>query len=89
MRTPTRYFPVTETVLAELDFDYYLAEHYHRPHLVQFETGAGFAHPGMSAATRRSETGRRRVVRLDPDDGLAFEPLDTYHYLESSDGDAG
>lgn len=77
-----RYFPVTETVLAELDFDYYLAGHYHGAHLVQFETGAGFAYPGTPAATRRSETGRRRVVRLDPDDGLAFEPLDTHHYLE-------
>jgi len=76
-----RYFPVTEELLTELNFDYYLAGHYHGPHQLQFATGAEFAYPGTPASTRTSETGRRRVVRLD-DDGLAFEPLDTFHYLE-------
>ena len=76
-----RYFPVTEELLTELNFDYYLAGHYHGPHQLQFDTGAEFAYPGTPASTRTSETGRRRVVRLD-DDGLAFEPLDTFHYLE-------
>lgn len=77
-----RYFPVTEELLAELGFDYYLAGHYHGPHLLQFDTGAEFAYPGTPASTRTSETGRRRVVKLDPGSGLEFEPLDTYHHLE-------
>jgi exonuclease SbcD len=76
-----RYFPVTEDLLAELGFDYYLAGHYHGPHHLQFDTGAEFAYPGTPAATRTSETGRRRVVRL-ADDGLTFESLDTFHHLE-------
>jgi DNA repair exonuclease SbcCD nuclease subunit len=76
-----RYFPVTEELLTELSFDYYLAGHYHGPHQLQFATGAEFAYPGTPASTRTSETGRRRVVRLD-DDGLAFEPLDTFHYIK-------
>lgn len=76
-----RYFPVTEELLTELGFDYYLAGHYHGPHQLQFDTGAEFAYPGTPASTRTSETGRRRVVRL-ADDGLNFESLDTIHYLE-------
>ena len=77
-----RYFPVTEAELVELGFDHYLAGHYHGPHLLQFDGGAQFAYPGTPAPTRASETGRRRVVRLDPGEGLSFEPLDTFHHLE-------
>lgn len=77
-----RYFPVNEEVLSELDFDYYLAGHYHGAHHLQFDTGAEFAYPGTPASIRTTETGRRRVVRLDPSDGISFEPLDTFHYLE-------
>ncbi|WP_152415874.1 metallophosphoesterase family protein [Halovivax asiaticus] len=76
-----RYFPVTEALLADLGFDYYLAGHYHGPHHLQFETGAEFAYPGTPASTRTSETGRRRVVRLEAAVGLAFEPIETYHHL--------
>lgn len=77
-----RYFPVTEELLSELDFDYYLAGHYHSQHQLQFDTGAGFAYSGTPASTRSSETGQRRVVTLDTESGLGFEPLDTFHYLE-------
>ncbi|QLD89031.1 metallophosphoesterase [Natronomonas salina] len=77
-----RYFPVTEALLVELGFDHYLAGHYHGPHLLQFEGGAEFAYPGTPASTRSSETGRRRVVRLETGEGLAFEPLESFHYLE-------
>ena len=77
-----RYFPVTEAELTELGFDYYLAGHYHGPHHLQFDGGAEFAYPGTPASTRTSETGRRRVVTLDPGAGIEFEPLDTVHHLE-------
>ena len=76
-----RYFPVSEEQLTALSFDYYLAGHYHGPHLLQFDTGGAFAYPGTPASTRRSETGQRRVVRLD-EHGLGFEPLETFHHLE-------
>lgn len=76
------YFPVTEELLSELNFDYYLAGHYHGAHHLQFDSGAEFAYPGTPASTRTSETGRRRVVRLDLGTGLTFEPVDTFHYLE-------
>ena len=78
-----RYFPVSKATLMELGFDYYLAGHYHQPHLLQFETGAAFAYPGTPASTRSSETGQRQVVRLDDDDGLSFESLETFHHLET------
>lgn len=78
-----RYFPVSEDLLADMDFDFYLAGHYHSAHLRQFDGGAEFAYPGTPASTRTSETDRRRVVTLDLDDGLDFEPLNTFHYLET------
>lgn len=78
-----RYFPVTKEMLTELGFDYYLAGHYHEPHLLQFDGGAEFAYPGTPASTRSSETGQRQVVLLDGDDGLSFESLETFHHLET------
>lgn len=77
-----RYFPVSEAELTALGFDYYLAGHYHGPHHLRFESDAEFAYPGTPAATRTAETGQRRVVHLDPDDGLSFTPLATAHYLQ-------
>lgn len=77
-----RYFQVTPEVLAELDFDYYLAGHYHVQRLRQFETGAEFAYPGPPASTTSAETGPRQTVGLAPTEGLTFEPLDTFHYLD-------
>jgi exonuclease SbcD len=76
-----RYFPVTEELLTELGFDYYLAGHYHSPHQVSFSDGSEFTYPGTPASTRTSETGQRRVSVLDPVDGISFEPLDTFHYV--------
>lgn len=75
-----RYFPVTAELLTELGFDYYLAGHYHSPHKVSFANGAEFTYPGTPASTRTSETGRRRVSLVDVDDGIDFEPLETFHY---------
>lgn len=79
-----RYFPVSEELLVDLGFDFYLAGHYHSPHRLQFEGGSELAYPGSPASTRRSETGQRGVVTLDLDSGLDFEPLDTFHYLETT-----
>jgi DNA repair exonuclease SbcCD nuclease subunit len=75
-----RYFPVTESQLAGLGFDYYLAGHYHGAHQRQFDTGAWFAYPGTPASTRQSETGRRQAVTLDTNAGLDFTPLETFHH---------
>lgn len=80
-----RYFPVTEEVLTELGFDYYLAGHYHSPHKVPLADGAEFAYPGTPASTRRSETGQRRVSILDPADGITLEALDSFHYVSRED----
>jgi len=45
------YFPVTERLLAELDFDAYLAGHYHAPHQLSLPNGAPFTYPGTPAST--------------------------------------
>jgi DNA repair exonuclease SbcCD nuclease subunit len=76
-----RYFPVTEELLSELEFDYYLAGHYHSPHLVSFSDGSEFTYPGTPASTKSSETGQRRVSILEPAGGINFEPLETFHYV--------
>ena len=75
-----RYFPVTEELLTELGFDYYLAGHYHSPHKVSFSDGAEFVYPGTPASTSTSETGQRRVATLDPSAGIDFETLASFHY---------
>lgn len=77
-----RYFPVTEELLAELGFDYYLAGHYHSAHKVPLSNGGEFTYPGTPASTSTSETGQRRVSVLKPDEGIVFETLDTHHYVE-------
>lgn len=76
-----RYFPVTEELLTELGFDYYLAGHYHSPHQVSFSNGSEFTYPGTPASTSTSETGQRRVSVLDLATGIDFETLDTFHYV--------
>lgn len=78
-----QYFPVTEGVLTELGFDYYLAGHYHSQHKVSFDDGSEFTYPGTPASTRSSETGRRQVAFLDPEDGISFETLHTFHYAST------
>ncbi len=77
-----RYFPVTEELLTELEFDYYLAGHYHSAHKVSFSNGAEFTYPGTPASTSTSETGQRRVSVLNPEEGIDFGTLDTFHYVE-------
>ena len=77
-----RYFPVTEELLAELGFDYYLAGHYHSAHKVSFSNGGEFTYPGTPASTSTAETGQRRVSILDPERGIDFETLQTFHYVE-------
>lgn len=74
-----RYFPVTESVLTELGFDFYLAGHYHSSHTVKFDSGSAFTYPGTPASTSRAETGRRHASVLDTAGGLSLIPLDTYH----------
>ena len=76
-----RYFPVTEELLTELGFDYYLAGHYHNPRHVSFSDGSEFTYPGTPASTSTSETGQRRVSVLDSTDGINFQTLDTFHYV--------
>lgn len=80
-----RYFPVTEELLTELGFDYYLAGHYHSPHEVQLSDGSEFVYPGTPASTRTSETGKRRVSILDPSEGITMEALDSFHYVSRQD----
>lgn len=80
--TDYRYFPVTEGELERLEFDYYLAGHYHDAYYRQFANGAEFAYPGTPVSTRTSETGRRQAVVLDPGNPLRFEALATPHVLE-------
>lgn len=79
-----RYFPVTETLLSELDFEYFLAGHYHSPHKVRFENGSELTYPGSPASTSTAETGRRQVSLLDPEDGIEFTSIDTYHYVSQT-----
>lgn len=75
-----RYFPVSESLLAELGFEYYLAGHYHSSHRVPIGENSTFTYPGTPASTKTSETGRRHVSILDTDDGLSLAPIETFHY---------
>lgn len=73
------YFPVTPPQLAELEFDYVLAGHFHQPHHERLDVGE-FAYPGTPAATSWSETGPRSAVAVDFEGaGLEFVPLATHH----------
>lgn len=77
-----RYFPVTKEELAELDFDYYLAGHYHSQHRHKLSNGGTFVYPGTPASVTRKETGRRTSILIDtgaPQDVQA-QFLDTFHY---------
>lgn len=79
-----RYFPVTEGVLEDLGFDYYLAGHYHSFHEVSLANDAVFTYPGTPVSVKSSETGPRRVCLLDTETGLTFERLETFHYARES-----
>jgi exonuclease SbcD len=76
-----RYFPVTRETLADLDFDYYLAGHYHSTHRVELPNGAPFVYPGTPASVTKAETGPRTVALVDTaTEQLTFERLDAFHY---------
>ncbi|MDZ5811760.1 DNA repair exonuclease [Halorubrum sp. AD140] len=77
-----RYFPVTTEELAELDFDYYLAGHYHTQHRTELSNGGTFVYPGTPASVTRKETGRRTAVLIDADaaQNVQLQTLDSFHY---------
>ena len=79
-----RYFPIGMETLAELDFDYYLAGHYHQNHRVQLSNGGTFVYPGTPTSVTRSETRQRTVVMVDTaaEQSVRFSRLDTFHYDE-------
>lgn len=75
-----RYFPISSATLAALDFDVYLAGHYHGFHQVPIGEDAELVYPGTPVSTSRSETGTRRVAEFDPQSGFEISPLPTFHY---------
>lgn len=77
-----RYFPVTKEELAELDFEYYLAGHYHSQHHEELPNGGSFVYPGTPASVTRKETGRRTTVLIDTDTtrDVQLRYLDSFHY---------
>jgi len=75
------YCPLSSALLERLGFDVYLAGHYHSPQIHATGGGGEFVYPGTPVSTRRSETGRRKVCRLDAD-GVSLDPLGTPHYAE-------
>lgn len=77
-----RYFPVTKEQLDELGFDYYLAGHYHSPHLTDLPSQGSFIYPGTPVSVTRKETGRRSVVLIDTDgtNNIEFRRLDAFHH---------
>jgi exonuclease SbcD len=77
-----RYFPITKEELAELDFDYYLAGHYHSQHRTELSNGGTFVYPGTPASVTRKETGRRTSVLIDTEaaQDVQLQPLDSFHY---------
>jgi DNA repair exonuclease SbcCD nuclease subunit len=77
-----RYFPVSKELLNEWGFDYYLAGHYHSHHEVPLSNGSTFFYPGTPASTKRTETGKRRVVLLDTESSKDIEyiSLGAFHY---------
>lgn len=76
-----RYFPVTRETLADLDFDYYLAGHYHSTHHVELPNGAPFVYPGTPASVTRTETGPRTVALVDTaTHQVSFERLEAFYY---------
>lgn len=76
-----RYFPISKHALAALDFDYYLAGHYHAPHRVELPGDLTVAYPGTPSSVTEDETGPRNAVVLDTEaDRLDFAKLEAFHY---------
>lgn len=77
----TRYFPVDRHQLAELDFDYVLAGHFHSAHELALPDGGRFVYPGSPASVTSGEQGRRGAVLVDTDaETLERRRLDTFHH---------
>lgn len=77
-----RYFPISKEELAELDFDYYLAGHYHSQHRTELSNAGTFVYPGTPASVTRKETGRRTCAIIDTEASPAVQlkHLDSFHY---------
>ncbi|GAB7011657.1 metallophosphoesterase family protein [Halorubrum trueperi] len=77
-----RYFPITKEELAELDFDYYLAGHYHSQHRTELSNGGTFVYSGTPASVTRKETGRRTSALIDTDTAqdVQLQTLESFHY---------
>lgn len=77
-----RYFPVKKEELAELDFDYYLAGHYHSQHITQLSNGGSFVYPGTPASITKSENGPRTVALIDTneDQDTQLTEIPSFHY---------
>ncbi len=76
-----RYFPVDRHQLAELDFDYCLAGHFHSAHELALPRGGRFVYPGSPASVTRAEQGRRGAVLVDTGEAsVDRRRLDTFHY---------
>lgn len=80
----TRYFPISKEALAELDFVFYLAGHYHSNHRTELSNGGTFVYPGTPTSVTRSETQRRTVALIDTEASQAvrLQRLETFHYDE-------
>lgn len=81
-----RYFPIGTAALAELDYDYYLAGHYHQNHRTELSNGGTFVYPGTPTSVTRSETRRRTVAIVDTgaEQDVRLHRLETLHYDELS-----
>lgn len=76
-----RYCPITEAGIDALGFDYVLAGHYHNVHEVRLESGATFVYSGSPASVSRNETGPRKAVVVDTDEGTVKTlQLPTFHF---------
>ena len=80
----TRYCPVTKSTLATLDFDFYLAGHYHSPNLLDIGVNQQFVYPGTPASTTWTETGSRTLAVLKTESAatITLPELETFHYLD-------
>jgi len=77
-----KYFPITSSTLAQFNFDYVLAGHFHStPFQKALPNGGVFIYPGSPVSLSTKEQGRRSVTLLDTNDETCrFIPLDTFYY---------
>lgn len=78
----TKYFPITSSMLAQFNFDYILAGHFHStPYQKALPNGGVFIYPGSPVSLSTKELGRRSVALLDTNDGTCrFIYPDTFYY---------